>query len=312
MKKDNKKLYFLIIILFVIVVIFIGIKVAIHFFYNNASTNAVNIDFEEQNSDSNELKKEKDDNDNKENETENKSINEKQDEEESKKSSTVTNNNFDGNNLESSDSRNSSIINNKVTTGTSEPNEDAGDFEINDKQHVWSKTTEIKIFDKDKVSPGDTGEYEFTINNNTIGNVKYKIEFNEINKYKVNMMYKLSRNNEFIAGNEDEWVYYDKLNVEEKVLNKKNNDVYKIEWKWVDADNDTQVGRTKGANYTIKVLVKAEETQEVDKSANWWNNPRTGDNIVYAIIVAILSSIILILLIILKRQKDSDNVVKKD
>ncbi len=284
MKKDNKTLYFLIIIFFLILVILIGINVVIHFSYNNigTTTDVINIEFEEQDNDSNDIKKE----------------NEKQDEEHS--------------NLENSNRNNSSINSNKITNSTIELYEDDGNFEINDKKQIWSKTTEIKIFDRDKVSPNDTGEYEFIINNNTIENLKYKIKFIEVNKYNVNMMYKLSRNNEFIAGDKDEWLYYDKLNVDEKVLNTRKNDVYRLEWKWVDADNDTQVGRTKGANYTINVLVEAEETQEIDESANWWNNPRTGDDIVYTIIVGVLSSIILFLIILLKIQKDSDNFVKKD
>ena len=179
-----------------------------------------------------------------------------------------------------------------------------GDFTVSDNYQVWKQQTEIKIFNVDKVSPGDYGSYDFMINNNTSKNVKYNIVFSEENEYNVNLRYKLKRNNEYIAGSSD-WVRYNDLNLGEKVLNSRKNDVYTIEWKWVDADNDTAVGRTPGAKYRLNIHIKAIETGEIDTSGSDEFNPYTGDNIMYYVEIALLLSIILLLLIIIKdRQKD--------
>ena len=111
----------------------------------------------------------------------------------------------------------------------------------------------------------------------------------------------------YISPSSFEWVRYSNLNLGEKVLNSRKNDSYTIEWKWVDSDNDTQVGRTKNAKYKLDISIKALETDEFDRnaSASAIFNPDTGDKILYFIELAILSAIALILLIILKRrQKD--------
>ena len=181
------------------------------------------------------------------------------------------------------------------------------DFIVSDSYQTWGQETELKIFNVDKIAPGDSGSYDFLINNNTSKNVKYTIILNETNEYNVNMLYKLKRNGEYIAGSSFEWVRYSKLNLGAKVLNSRKNDSYTIEWKWVDSDNDTQVGRTKNARYKLDISIKALETDEFDRnaSASAIFNPDTGDKILYFIELAILSAIALILLIILKRrQKD--------
>lgn len=205
-----------------------------------------------------------------------------------------------------SNSNNPPVDENAAEEITDDEKED-DDFIVSDSYQTWGQETELKIFNVDKIVPGDSGSYDFLINNNTSKNVKYTIILNETNEYNVNMLYKLKRNGEYIAGSSFEWVRYSNLNLGEKVLNSRKNDSYTIEWKWVDSDNDTQVGRTKNARYKIDISIKALETDEFDRnaSASAIFNPDTGDKILYFIELAILSAIALILLIILKRrQKD--------
>ena len=39
------------------------------------------------------------------------------------------------------------------------------------------------------------------------------------------------------------------------------NDIYTIEWKWKDSENDTKIGETDGAYYKMNVSVHAEQVQ---------------------------------------------------
>ncbi len=194
--------------------------------------------------------------------------------------------------------------NNTSDDTTVDNNNQEGNLTVGDNNQVWKQNTELKIFNVPTIAPGDSGIYDFFINNNTNGNVMYNIVFNEENLYNVNMLYKLKRNGKYIAGSSTEWISYSNLNIGEKVLNSKNNDYYTIEWKWVDSDNDTAVGRTPGATYRLNVAIKAAETDKFDVSGGSGFNPETGDNILYYIELAILSIIILLLIILKRRQKD--------
>ena len=211
--------------------------------------------------------------------------------------------NVDGNGTSQSIGENNNNQSSNTTTDNTTSNSNNPPVDENAAEEI----TELKIFNVDKIAPGDSGSYDFLINNNTSKNVKYTIILDETNEYNVNMLYKLKRNGEYIAGSSFEWVRYSNLNLGEKVLNSRKNDSYTIEWKWVDSDNDTQVGRTKNAKYKLDISIKALETDEFDRnaSASAIFNPDTGDKILYFIELAILSAIALILLIILKRrQKD--------
>lgn len=181
---------------------------------------------------------------------------------------------------------------------------EGGSVTVNDKSKTWSTITKINIFDVPKIAPGDGSTYEFAVNNNTQGNVKYKITFTENNVANVNMLYKLKRNDEYISGDETTWVKYNELNLNDRILNKNTMDTYNIEWKWIDAENDTAAGRNIGARYGINIKVDAAATTLYDKYSNATLNPDTGDKILHYIEIALLSLIALILLIIKRRQKD--------
>ena len=204
-------------------------------------------------------------------------------------------------------------INNEQTNGTTSqdngtissnnvPSEN-GSFNVSDKEQVWHQETDINIFKVKTVAPGDSGNYSFIVNNNSTENANYKISFEEINIANANLTYKLKRNNNYIIGDSDNWVKYNDLNVSEKVLNNDNKDLYNIEGKWIDNNNDTDVGRVLGAKYTLKISLMAEGTEEKETAYDHLINPLTGDNIWFYIILALSSMIILILLVIRKRQK---------
>ena len=181
---------------------------------------------------------------------------------------------------------------------------EGGTVSVNDNDNKWTTNTEIRIFDVPQIAPGDGSTYEFVVNNNTPGNVNYSISFEEDNIANANMLYKLKRNDEYIAGDENTWVKYNELNFDSRILNKSYMDKYNIEWKWVPAENDTSAGRMLGAKYGLNIKVDAASTTEYDRYSNATLNPLTGDKILNYIEIALLSMIVLVLLTIKRRQKD--------
>ena len=310
MYKNKNKIIFGIIILLIIA---LGICVTVDFTKSDSNKKSRDIDVIDIECDDDNCEKEvkpkdkKEDNSKKDN-TDNSTNN---------NSSSNTNTNINGNN--STVPGNGDGTSSGTGSGTSPGSESSStsgdgsssttpvedeDFTVSDNYQVWKQQTDLNIFNVNSVSPGDNGTYEFMINNNTSKNVKYNLVFDEENEYNINLRYKLKRNNKYIAG-ESDWVKYNDLNLGEKVLNSRKNDIYTIEWKWVDAANDTTVGRTPDAKYRFKINIKAMETGEIDTSGSDEFNPYTGDNIMYYVELALLLSIILLLLIIIKdRQKD--------
>ena len=137
-------------------------------------------------------------------------------------------------------------------------------FRILEGAKEWSELKALSIFENSyfnnqaKIAPGVHSTYNFTVENYGTQKMKYDITFTEVNEYKVNMKYKLKLNGTYIAGDDSTWVDYTELSQTNRTLNIKSSDIYTIEWKWVDAPNDTEVGETEGAEYTLNVKAYAE------------------------------------------------------
>lgn len=132
----------------------------------------------------------------------------------------------------------------------------------------WSELKELNIFnnayfeDKSIIAPGVTGSYNFTVENISEKPCLYDITYKQENPYNINMVYKLKRNGEYISGNEKTWVSYEQLSTENTRLNGVSKDLYTVEWKWEDAENDTEIGKTEGANYKMFIDVYASQVIE--------------------------------------------------
>jgi len=136
-------------------------------------------------------------------------------------------------------------------------------FNILDNNTSWQSTNDLNIFSNpmyemdNKIAPESTNFYQFVVRNNTIYDINYNIVFKEDNNYKINMKYRLIKNDEYIVGNEKEWVTYEKLNLNNISLLTKNSDTYYLEWKWFSSDNDAEIGKIGNANYSLKIDIKA-------------------------------------------------------
>lgn len=171
----------------------------------------------------------------------------------------ITNSNI-GNNITNNNIGNGQINN---PEGNIVDNKDR--FKIMQGTESWKDLKSLDIFnnyyfnDYSIISPGVSGEYSFTIENYKATKMKYNLNFIEQNVYNINMVYKLKLNGSYIAGNEQRFVKCNELNKEDLVINANTNDVFTIEWKWQDNNNDTQIGKTESANYRIQIKVDATE-----------------------------------------------------
>ena len=154
-------------------------------------------------------------------------------------------------------------VSNKVNGAQHEVEINEGNVIVEDKDIIWKSINNLRIFSNSMynynniIAPEDSNEYEFKVNNNTIYNVKYSIKFLETNDYSINLKYKLKRGDKYIAGDEENWVDYSKLNINNKNLKISDSDTYYLEWKWVSSDNDALVGNI-SANYQLKIQIDAE------------------------------------------------------
>jgi len=141
-------------------------------------------------------------------------------------------------------------------------NWDSG-FEITDNNISWQSINNLNIFSNpmyemdNKIAPESTNFYQFVIKNNTIYDVDYNIVFNEVNKQKINMKYRLIKNDEYIVGNKDKWVTATELSLNNIQLKTTTSDTFYLEWKWFSSDNDTQIGEKANADYSLNINIKA-------------------------------------------------------
>lgn len=123
-------------------------------------------------------------------------------------------------------------------------------FNIFDNQVHWEMESELKIFShpayklEQYIAPGYTNTYEYRVRNNNNFKVIYTMLFEEENDKNINMKYRLKKNNEFIVGDNDNWVDYSELNTTSIIIDENKVDTYLLDWKWVEGtfEDDTQYG----------------------------------------------------------------------
>lgn len=145
----------------------------------------------------------------------------------------------------------------------SQDSSDEGDFSVFDNEKTWTNVSPLNIFEdslydnRSLIAPHSTNTYEFVVRNKLGFTIDYNLAFTECNDDKINMKYRLTHAGKYLAGNETEWVTFDKLNQVAKTLKNGSDDVYFLEWKWFDSDNDTAIGEMDYADYKLNIKVTA-------------------------------------------------------
>lgn len=160
---------------------------------------------------------------------------------------------------------NSIVIDNNDNTSSNITFEKDKDFTVSDNNVNWNSTEKIDIFknsyfnNQNKIAPGISSTYNFVVKNNTDYTLSYQIKITEINNYNINMKYRLKKNNEYIIGANDIWVYPSEIILTDQIIKSSNNDTYTLEWKWFDSDNDSKIGKLDSANYSLSITISAED-----------------------------------------------------
>ena len=141
-------------------------------------------------------------------------------------------------------------------------------FLVFDKKGTILKETMLNIFTHPSyyivdgyIAPGSQNSYQFVVRNNNEFGIEYDLNMIEYNELNLNMKYKLKLNGNYIAGTKNKYVSANEIKCEDLPLTPYTYDVYTLEWKWIDADNDTDVGTNIHSHYKINLKLSAKETE---------------------------------------------------
>lgn len=136
--------------------------------------------------------------------------------------------------------------------------------DVYDDDVFFSTSTKLNIFTQTsyyvvdgKIAPTSENSYQFVIRNNNDFNITYSLEMFETNKYNINMKYRLKLNGVYVLGSNTEYVSASELKQYNMTLTGNKYDVYTLDWKWFESDNDTEVGMNIDSEYELDVKISA-------------------------------------------------------
>ena len=143
-----------------------------------------------------------------------------------------------------------------------EDEEVIGEVFVDDKNGNFIYQQNLQIFNNsaykytNKIAPGVSNSYYFIVHNNTNKNVNYRLDFYEISEYKINLKYRLKKNNEYVVGNDSTWVTAEQLKTDMSNIVIEGSDKYYLDWKWFDDDaNDTIAGKNMTSEYKLNIRI---------------------------------------------------------
>lgn len=138
-------------------------------------------------------------------------------------------------------------------------------IDVTQKDIGWDMLEELDIFKNRKydnnniIAPQSLGSYSFFVNNVTDQNLIYDLQLREINKYNINMKYKLKLENVYVAGSKEQWLDIEDVNLENIILTANSKNFYTLEWCWANDDiQDTKIGSLNYADYTLRIKIGAQ------------------------------------------------------
>ena len=176
-------------------------------------------------------------------------------------STNISNSNTSSGNEINNENNNSENQNNNGNNNSENQNND-GELIVD-----WQHTSSLDIFyntyfNDVKIAPGISGNYSFEITNGRGNKIGYNISFNDTNIYNINMKYRLKKDNTYVVGDDNTWVSINELFYNNQVLNINQSAYFILEWIWEDSDNDTEIGKTMGANYSLNITVYGEDIND--------------------------------------------------
>lgn len=110
-----------------------------------------------------------------------------------------------------------------------------------------------------KIAPGSFNSYTFVIKNNNNFDVVVDFEMIEDNPYKVNIKYKLRSKGKYLVGDTNKYDDVSKLQLKNIKIKANESIPYILDWKWIDSENDTEIGEKIDANYKLTINIGANQ-----------------------------------------------------
>jgi len=141
-------------------------------------------------------------------------------------------------------------------------NNNSKDLVVFDNYKIWDNK-ELRIFSNPAyeyesiIAPGSYNSYTFVIRNNNNFDVVIDITFEEENDKNINMNYKLKNNGNYLIGSEDNYETIKNKKITQIKLPAKSQKSYILDWKWIDSENDTQIGFDMNSTYKLSISIGA-------------------------------------------------------
>lgn len=125
----------------------------------------------------------------------------------------------------------------------------------------WYKNDNIDLFkdlnDKGEkvIWPGQSGSYEFVVQNMNKDAFVYHISLDEENEHHINMKYRLKLNNVYVVGDKNTYETIDKVKLDNIKILGKGKSLFTLEWTWEKSDNDARIMNEGLATYRIYIDV---------------------------------------------------------
>ena len=135
---------------------------------------------------------------------------------------------------------------------------------VSDDYSIW-ENKKLRIFSNpayqytSKIAPNSSNSYVFVVRNNNDFDIVVDFDIVEENNYDINMKYKLRSKGTYLVENENTYEDVSKLNQQNITIKAKESISYILDWKWIDSENDTEIGETIDTNYKLTINIGANQ-----------------------------------------------------
>lgn len=154
------------------------------------------------------------------------------------------------------------VFNEIDDTNKNKVDEQYKDIVAFDDYKIWDNK-QLRIFSNPAyeyesiIAPGSENSYAFVIRNNNNFDIVVDISFKEENEKNINMQYKVRNNGNYLIGTRNNYELINNKTITQIKLLAKSQKNYILDWKWIDSDNDTEIGLEADADYKLSILIEA-------------------------------------------------------
>lgn len=141
-----------------------------------------------------------------------------------------------------------------------------GNIVVYDNYKIWDNK-DLRIFSnpyfeyESKIAPGSSNSYAFVIKNNNKFDVVVDINMKETNPKNINMQYKLRNKGNYLIGSSKKYELINNKSLQNITIPAKSHISYILDWKWIDSDNDTEIGFDVTSNYKLSIQVGSNQSK---------------------------------------------------